>query len=257
MRRTAPPAVIVAVDGPSAAGKSTLVGQAARALGAVPLAEAYDRVEPPVDLRFDTPQALRSIEVALLAEEARRWQAARALRAEGWTVVADTDFLGPLTYTAGLVRLGRAEPALFTALLRRARRLAHDGRWGLPDGLVYLSTPAATRRERVRRDPDRHPADLAVRHEAVGVHEERLYRALRAAALPGRVAWISGASPTARLVPPVARFARSLAPQRGADRSLSLVLAVLERSVVPPSPGARPADSVTVKKPAPSSRAPR
>jgi hypothetical protein len=257
MPRARPPAVILAVDGASAAGKSTLVARASRALGWVPLAEAYDRLRPPVDLRFSTPARLRAIEIALLGEEARRWQAARALRAEGWTVLADTDFLGPLTYTAGLVRLGRAPPPLLRELLRRAGRLARAGRWGLPDGLVYLSTSARTRRARVRSDPDRHPPDLAARHEAVGVHEERFYRGAGDRALPGRLGWLDGERPVERLTVALARFARSITPRRGPDPAVGELLAALEREGAdrPPRPRAR--RSATVKKPAPSSRAPR
>jgi hypothetical protein len=257
MARSRAPAVILAVDGPSAAGKSTIVARAARDLGWVPLAEAYDRLDPPVDLRFADDRGLASIERALLEEESRRWRSAHSLRRQGWTVVVDTDFLGPLTYTSGLVALGRASPAVLRSVLRRARELARRGLWGLPDGLVYLTTGSSVRRERVARDPSRHPPDLALRHELVGEVEERFYRGSLPAAFPGRVKWLVGERPLERLVGELRRFAGTVRPLPARDRSITSVVNLLEKSMrSAPAVGGRRA-SATVKKPASSPRAPR
>ena len=70
---------LVAVDGPSASGKSTVVARLARTQDWVPLAEAYDRTTPPIDLHFSSLPELARIERTLLEEEANRWTVARAL----------------------------------------------------------------------------------------------------------------------------------------------------------------------------------
>ena len=169
---------LIAIEGPSGSGKSSLVAAAVAALGWVPLAEAYDRIDPRPDLRVPTPSALARTERTLLAEEGRRWRAARALRDRGATVIADTGFLGPLTYTRGLVALGRAPERLLGELVGRARAMAERGEWGLPEAIVYLTTRPATRRGRASRDPARHPARLRERHEEVGAVEQQFYRQL-------------------------------------------------------------------------------
>ena len=102
---SAPP-LIVSIDGPSATGKSTVVGTAAATLGWVPLAEAFDRLDPTPDLRFRSDRELAELERALLEEDGRRWTLAREIRGRRLTVVTDTGFLGALTYTEGLVVLG-------------------------------------------------------------------------------------------------------------------------------------------------------
>ena len=99
---------LVALEGGSASGKSTLVTAAARTFGWRPLAEAFDRLDPAPSLDFDSPRELLRLEATLLAEEVRRYHEARRLTERGATVLADTGFLGPLTYTLGLVERGRA-----------------------------------------------------------------------------------------------------------------------------------------------------
>ena len=169
---------LIAVEGGSAAGKTTVVQAAARRFGWVPLAEAYDRLDPAPSLEFATPAELLRLEATLLAEEVRRYRAARSACVRGRTVLADTGFLGPLTYTRALARLGRAPVSVSRALERSARALVRDGSMGIPDLTVYLRTTTRERSLRAARDADRHPLRLRSRHEAVGRVERRYFEDL-------------------------------------------------------------------------------
>jgi AAA domain-containing protein len=219
--------LVIAVEGASGAGKSTIVARTAAEFDWVPLAEAYDRIHPTPDLRFSSQRELLELEGTLLEEEARRFRAARALQARGRTVIADTGFLGPLTYTWGLARLGLASSAVLEPLVTRARRWAERGRWGLPDGTAYLVLPAAVRRGRASRDPVRHPPDLQERHEAVGREERRFYRALLPGVLPGRVREVRSGAPLDEVVRNLQRAVQPVRPLRGSSRVVRSVLRLL------------------------------
>ncbi len=202
---------VVAVEGPSGAGKSRAVAGAARRLDAVVLAEAYDRLRPPPPLVWRGPAELLRLERRLLREEARRYREARALAAGGRLVLADTGFLGPLTYVLGLATLRRAPPAVLDALRRDAAALAADGRWGTPDAVVYLQTPERERTRRAAGDPRGHPAALRARHRAVGRVERRFYRTRLAPRYGRRWRVVSGRGPPAAVATRVARAARRVA----------------------------------------------
>jgi hypothetical protein len=109
------------------------------------------------------------------------------LRSQGKTVVADTGFLGPLTYTWGLVGLGRAPGSVARSLTRAATRLARARSLGLPDLTVYLETTRSERLRRARFDRGHHPASLFPRHESVGQIERRYYQELLPSEIPRRV----------------------------------------------------------------------
>ena len=248
-------APIVAVEGISGAGKSTLVARAA-GHGWTPLAEAYDRLDPPPDLTVPTVTALARTERALLAEEGRRWVAARAIAATGRPVVADTGFLGPLTYTAALVALGQAPASLARALTATARQRAARGAWGLPDAIVFLDTRPRTRAGRVDRDPVRHPPALARRHEAVGRLEERFYRGRLPALLPGRLRWLSAEADAERVADRFLRTARTVRPVAASPAAARRLLTALAGGIGPTAGegGRRP--SATVKNGSQSGRGP-
>lgn len=253
-RRSSRP-LVLAVDGPSGSGKSTVTARAAARFGWAPLAEAYDRLDPRPDLRVPTARALARVERALLVEEGRRWETARALRDRGVTVIADTGFLGPLTYTQGLVSLGHASPGLLTELVGRARAMAARGAWGLPDMIVYLSCRSATRRLRAAADPARHPELLRKRHEAVGDVERRFYRALPRW-YPGRVRFLDADGPVDSPVEGLLRLGQGIPPAPVGSAAALRVLAALE-----PATGRRGVPAVrrrpvTVKKSALPPRAP-
>ena len=184
-------ATLVAVEGPSAAGKTTLVRTAARRFGWVVLPEAFDRLDPAPSLEFDSPEHLLLLEETLLAEEARRYGEARQRCAVGRTVLADTGFLGPVTYTRGLVALGRSPPSVARSLERSARALLRNGGLGIPDLTVYLATSDRERARRAERDRPRHPEGLFARHETVGALERRLFESRFPRALPSRFRTLS------------------------------------------------------------------
>ena len=190
---------LIALEGRSAAGKTTLVRAAVKKFGWTPIGEAFDRLEPAPSLDFDSSRELLRLERTLLAEEVRRYREAQEVCARGRTVLADTWFLGPVTYTHGLVSLGRAPASVWRNVERSARALLRRGALGIPDLTVYLDT---TRRERalhVREDPERHPATLVSRHEAVGELERPLFEEVFPSALPDRFRTLRGrASPSAR-----------------------------------------------------------
>jgi hypothetical protein len=207
---------VVAVEGPSAAGKSRAVREVAPALGAAPLAEAYDRLTPRPPLRWDSPEALLRLERRLLAEEARRYREARELAVAGALVIADTGFLGPLTYTQALVAHGWAPARVLVRLVEDARTLASEGRWGLPDAWVYLRTSPAERQRRAALDPRGHPASLRRRHERVGASELRFYRERVAPAFGIRFRFVSGTGAPGEVAARVRRaVARGVAGRGG------------------------------------------
>ena len=219
---------IITLEGPSGAGKTTVVRAAARAFGWVPLAEAFERLDPAPSLRFRTEAELLSLEAALLAEEGRRYREAVAQRRAGRTVIADTGFFGPLTYTAGLVALRKARRSSLERLQATVEGRGASRRLGLPDAIVYVDVPARLRRSRARRDPRGHPREFAGRHESVGRVERRLYRALAEGPLSDRIWFVSGAgSPraVARRVQAALRSVGARPPSRKTLRDVLVTLA--------------------------------
>src|SRR5579863_7292459 len=94
---------IVALEGTSGVGKSRV----ARALalpgsGTVLLPEAYDRLDPAPSLAVPDRRALWGVEARLLRAEVGRYREALRWRGQGRVVIADTGFLGPLTYSVGM-----------------------------------------------------------------------------------------------------------------------------------------------------------
>jgi thymidylate kinase len=219
---------VVVLEGPSGAGKSTVVRAAALGFGWTPLNEAYDRLAPVPSLRFRAPGELFSLERTLLAEEARRYREAAGLRRRGRTVLADTGFLGPLTYTAGLVALGQAPRRVLDALGALARRPGRSYRIGLPDLIVYLDVPSRARRRRATGDPGGHPREFRARHEAVGRVERRIYRRLARGPLAGRVRFVSGGGSSTAVARRVRAALRALKTPPGPKATLGDVLALLE-----------------------------
>ncbi len=241
--------VVVAVAGPSGAGKSTV----SRLLGGRPgwrrLREAYDRLRPRPRLDPASQAELLGLERRFLDEEARRFDDAREQLRLGRSVVADTGFLDPVGYTAGLVVLGAASGATFRQVTAHALRLAREGRLGLADLTVYLSVPRRLRRGRASRDPLRHPVELRERHERVGEIDATLVRDCLSRAAPGRVRAIraTGRAPSVadRLAELAGRTTPQEEPSAAATRALEILLA--DRSL-----RAATAPALNLKKATPS-----
>jgi len=248
--------LVVSVDGPSAAGKSTVVARAAASFEWVPLAEAFDRIDPAPDLRYSSDRELEKLEGTLLEEDARRYRTALSLRARGLTVVTDTGFLGPLTYTAGLVALGRAAPAVLRRLVARARELERRSAWGMPDVVAHLVASPSVRRARARGDRLGHPVDLERRHAAVGTWEERFLRTSLRSAFAGRVVVVRadrGVDTVARTLRSAVRRIAPLPARSRAARDVLGLFAPAERA----APDRAVPSSATVKKPTRPDRPPR
>lgn len=219
---------LVAVEGPSGAGKSRTVREAARRLVGVALPEAYDRIRPRPSLTWTTDTQLLRLEERLLREDACRYQEGRRLADTGAIVLADTGFLGPLTYTAGLVRHGLASPPTLGKLVRTGRAWHDEGRWSLPDAVLYVRTPASERRRRAGGDPRGHPPRLQARHQLIAEDEQRFYRTVVAPQFGARFRFVSGSGPPEVVVRHLVHaLARSRAPAR--RPSLGRVLRAIER----------------------------
>jgi len=237
---------LIAIEGASGSGKTTLVQAAARSLGWRPLAEAFDRLDPAPSLEFGSPRELLWLEAVLLVEEVRRYEEARRATARGETVVADTGFLGPLTYTRGLVDLGRVPPSTSRAVERTVRSLLRNGALGIPDLTVYLTTTVAERRRRARTRGRRHPASLQARHEAVGVIERRFFEEVVATALPDRFRTLrADIRPTELAL----RLERLVKEARPTPVSRAEALALLVRGRPPAGKRGVRTSAPTVKKP--------
>lgn len=216
--------LVIAVDGPSAAGKSAVARAAVRATSWRVLPEAFDRLDPRPSLEFSTSDELLATELTLLSEEGRRAREAARERARGRVVVADTGFWGPLTYTAGLVATGAADPATLRTL--GARAVGPRSLPCVPDLVVYLDASVADRRARARRSRDAHPASLEARHARVARFERRFVLGPLSRLLPGRVR----------------RLATSGSSRETADRLVALVgEAATVRDPAPPPRSVVPA----------------
>ena len=177
---------LVALEGRSGVGKSTTVRLLSDRLGWRAVPEAISRLDPPPSLVFRSSAELVRIEEALLDEERRRYREATRRCRRGEDVVADTAFLGPLTYTAGLVARGWAPPAVLARIHRVVRDRLLRRELGWPDGIVYLDLPTSELRRRSSHDRLGHPEPLAARHRSVGRFERQFYLRVLSRRWPSR-----------------------------------------------------------------------
>ena len=223
---------LIAVEGPSRVGKSSIVREVGTLRGWPIVREAFDLIDPPPSLDFRSGDELLAIEARLVEEESRRYLEARRLAAHGQPVLLDTGFFGPLTYTIGLRTLGLAPataPARVAAHLRRRwRRRA----WGVPDAHVWLSAPSTTLSRRWSRSPNRPPRVVVERHWAVARVERRVLAAEVRPRMPSRVAFLPADGPIARTGERLARFAASIAPLAESHRLSGELLSRLSKALV-------------------------
>ena len=184
---------LIALEGPSGVGKSTTALRVAPHLGWYPLAEAFARLRPPPSLAFRTGPGLVTLEERLLAEEGRRYGEAIGRSRRGQRVLADTGFLGPLTYAAGLVAGGWTQPAVLDRVRRTFDRRWAEGKIGWPDAVLYLDLPGPALALRAARDTEGHPKALALRHRSVARFERAFYLHDLERCWPGRVIRIPAA----------------------------------------------------------------
>jgi hypothetical protein len=225
---------VVAVEGASAAGKTTAVVAVARATGWTVVPEAYRRLSPPPSLRFDSAAELLDLEERLLREDSRRYSEARSRARGGETVIADTGFLGPLTYTWALIAEGAVSGSVLAPLRDLCRGLGDRGEWGLADAYVYLDTSSRIRAARTRADPAGPPSTLARRHRQVGDRERDFYLGRFAPLLGTRFRSVRGdgvPSAVARRVMDAVRELETLPPP---GDPVDAVLALFEEGEVPP-----------------------
>jgi hypothetical protein len=239
---------LVALEGPSAVGKTTLGREVARGSEWVVLPEAASLARPAIDLEFRTPAEFAAIERRLLAAERRRSRAARRLRAQGVDVLLDTASLGPATYSLGV---GRADPnyaVVASRVIGAVLQDLRDGRLSLPDLVIYLEASDPSLRRRARSAPDSHPERLVGRHWRVGTVERAFWSAL-AAIDPQSVRFVPATGPL------TASAARLGAALRARPAGVSLDAVVRELS--DGRAGLAAPRNVTLKKGASSRRPPR
>lgn len=185
-------ALVVAVEGVSGAGKTTVTRELARLLNGQVIEEAYDRLGRRVSLEVRSRTDLVEVEGALLAEEGERWAEVEDLRFGRRPVLLDTGTLGPLTYSWGLRESGRPEWDIIPDVLRTARALLAGGRWGIPDLTLYLDVPESLALGRAHGSPDRHDPELVERHREVGRYERILYHLEFPRRFPARFGSVTG-----------------------------------------------------------------
>jgi AAA domain len=214
---------IVALEGMSGIGKSRLA-HALAGDGRTVLTEAYDRLRPPPSLAVPDARALLDVETRLFREEERRYRQALGLRAAGATVIADTGFLGPLTYSVGMAAIDPGRDVIAPMRAAYAGSAAR-GRIGVPDLTVLLTVSEATRRRRLAGDPVRHPVAWRRRHAAIGRIERSIWEGPLARRLGRRVVPVSAAGPPGAVAERVRRLllqtsARPALTRRDAAREL-------------------------------------
>jgi thymidylate kinase len=181
------PPVLLAFEGPSGVGKTTLSRLLSDQLNWPLIPEAYGRLRPPKTLTFRTASELWRIEARLIEEDCRRYAEARRLRRTDSGVILDTDFLGPLTYSWGIAARMDAKFDIVEKVRRRLIEAQARREWGLADLYVYLDAPAALVAKRAASSPADHPTGLQERHEKVGQAERILFQDRLSRLLPGRV----------------------------------------------------------------------
>lgn len=225
---------IVAIEGGSGVGKTTLVADLAATLGWAAMPEASDLGPRRPSLRFCSDAELARLEAVLFTRDLQRWRRAAHARANGGSTLLDTGVFGSLTYTRGLVEIGAAGPAVLRRLVGRGRSAAVRGALGIPDLLLYLDAPEATLRARAARSFGDHPPRLTERHHRVGSVERRLWLELFPRRFPRRLVRLDADRPADSVRRSAERAIRRARPLRRAGPAP--LLRWLEEIGRPPAP---------------------
>lgn len=161
----------MAVEGPSAVGKTTVTRLIADRTDWTVLGEASLRIDPRLNLRVASPSDLLRIERRLLIEERRRCRSADRLRAQGVDVLLDTAPFGPATYAMGMAQRKPVYISAGGAIVDQVLRDLESQRLTVPDRVVYLTAPEAILRRRAEASVVDHPLEFADRHREVARFE--------------------------------------------------------------------------------------
>jgi thymidylate kinase len=228
-------AEVIAIEGLSGSGKTTVVRALSRLPGIKTVSEAYDRFPRRPSLYFDTPDELLRLELRLLAEDTRRYTESRRAERSVTQVVTDTDFLGTLTYVRGLATEIDARWNVLAPLLQRARTELERGSWGLADRYLYLTLPPDQALARATGAPTTHPEPLRDRHHRVGLSEREFYLRRLPVLLPDRVESVAATGTAEAIVSEIRRRLLRTAPPTTAQEA-GRVLAWFDRTANTPRP---------------------
>ncbi|MCI4325002.1 MAG: AAA family ATPase [Thermoplasmata archaeon] len=208
---------VVALEGPSAVGKTTVSRLLADRADWTVIGEAAVRLDPPPSLRVVAPADLLRIERRLLREERRRCRTAERLRRKGVDVLLDTGPVGAATYALGMAAGDGRYASAARAIVTEVVRDLETGRLTVPDRVLYLTASDATLRSRANLSRAEHPAELAPRHWQVGRFERAFWEGIAersggsVALLPSRGSPSTGAERLrTALARPAPRLARRL-----------------------------------------------
>lgn len=214
---------IIGVQGPSAAGKSTLCARLARDLGGEvvrELAESPDWIDgaPPAD-PADEGELLENGR-AFLAYECRRWRRALAV-AEVQPAIFDTEWIGQLLWRVCDLQVTHPHfdrPRLVGEIIEWYRERVGDGDLACCDAIVLLDPDEAAVRRQRAADPARRRRNFE-RNLRVAALQRPYWQALRLLFVSRLTVAADGAALPALAVSPLPARVR----QENALRALHII----------------------------------
>lgn len=192
--------MLVAVEGPSAVGKTTLLSSAAPAEGVV--GEEWEALGIPRGSAPPRPQAPEAQQF-WVDLNARRWDLLLKLEERQGAAYADTDPL-KLYYNFALAGTGEVPREVFEEGWRRTREAVREHRLGFVDRVVYLEASRDTLSRRKAHDTTRTRSNFEL-HARLTDAMQGYYAALEKLR-PGTLRWLDAEGP----MPESSAFAASL-----------------------------------------------